>query len=128
MASIALPPHILVVDDTPTNRKVTKAFLKNLGVMNVALAENGTVAIEQVSSADSEPFDLIFMDIHMPVMSGLDATRAIRRQGYAGPIVALTSDPDKAACLEAGCTDFAMKPVTRDLLCHLLEKHLPVKT
>jgi CheY-like chemotaxis protein/HPt (histidine-containing phosphotransfer) domain-containing protein len=82
----------------------------------VAVAANGA---EAVRLASWQAFDLVLMDVQMPEMDGYQATRELRRAGYARPIVALTADtrPEtRQACLDAGCTEFLTKPVERKRL------------
>ncbi len=101
---------ILVVDDVETNRKVCSIFLKRAGA-HVDLACDGTEAIEICSK---QLFDLVLMDIQMPTMSGLEATRAIRANGFTAPIIALTAfstGADREECLAVGMNDFLSKPI-----------------
>lgn len=108
--------RILVVEDTPMNQRLAQLTLAKLGYQ-VVIAENGEVG---VTSVKSQPFDLVFMDMQMPVMDGLTATREIRayersRGLLAVPIVAMTAnvmDTDRQACLDAGMNDFLIKPVS----------------
>jgi signal transduction histidine kinase len=105
---------ILVVEDNQLNQHVIKALLKKMNA-EVKLVENGQLAVDAVLN-DPE-IDLVLMDVHMPVMNGIDATRAIRRlPGPAAllPIVALTAgalQEDEQACRAAGMNDFLTKPV-----------------
>lgn len=105
--------RILVAEDNATNRVVARVLLEQLG-QRLAFAANGA---EAVRAAQAEPFDLILMDISMPVMDGLEATRQIRAlPGAAGrlPILALTAHAGRAeqdACLAAGCDDVLTKPL-----------------
>ena len=87
---------------------------------SVVLAENGEEAIKKVGE---NKFDIIFMDVQMPVMDGITATRELRRKSCCIPIIALTAnafDSDRAACLEAGMNDFASKPLERKLIKQLI--------
>lgn len=108
---------ILVVDDAAENQILVSLFLSKEGVQ-VTTAENGKVAIE---FAQKESYDLILMDMQMPVMNGFEATSELRRLGFAKPIVAFTANAmkgDERKCLEVGCNAFLSKPVVRN---HLLQ-------
>ena len=104
---------ILVVDDNTTNHLVITSLLETL-VDRIVLAENGKEAIEKL---ETDAFDLILMDIHMPVMDGIEATLAIRSSdaSYTDiPIIALTADPQyqqKRLCKNIGMDDALAKPV-----------------
>ena len=108
----ALPQlRVLVVEDMPVNRQVAAKFLARLG-QQVSLAEDGA---QGVAAAARESFDIILMDMQMPVMDGIAAARAIRATGNAVPIVAMTanaSDSDRALCSAAGMNGFYAKPIT----------------
>ncbi|WP_322892270.1 hybrid sensor histidine kinase/response regulator [Yoonia sp. 72] len=107
--------RVLLVEDNPVNREVAVALLRSFGA-KVATAEDGHIGLERVQQ---ESFDLVLMDLQMPVMDGLAATRAIRALGIELPIVGLTANAfaeDRQRCLDAGMTDFMAKPVTRDKL------------
>jgi CheY-like chemotaxis protein len=104
---------VLVAEDNKTNRFMIKKFLQDLPI-NLSFAHDGREALE---FAVDLPPDIIFMDMSMPEMDGLEATRRIRDLGGTQPyIVALTANAfasDKAACLEAGMDDFLTKPVRK---------------
>jgi len=112
------PLHVLIVDDNHTNRLVARKMFGQFDV-RIAEASDGIEAIEAVSEND---FDVIFMDMQMPVMDGLTATAAIRASGgkfATVPIVAFTANAfgdDREACAKAGMTDFVAKPVRRKFL------------
>ena len=117
--------RVLVVEDVEVNRQVVKRMLEKLEVV-VDTAENGQIAVEMAST---DSFALILMDMRMPVMDGLSATRIIRRlSGYsATPIIALTAnafDEDRQACLDAGMSDYLTKPLRGDTLITTLSKWL----
>jgi hypothetical protein len=122
----------LVVEDNATNRKVITALLGKLG-LTVEVAEDGRQALELLARG-LQP-DLVLMDIQMPVMDGLAATREIRRQEQEDgrpplPILALTAgafEEDRQHCLEAGMNDFLTKPVTYDVLHASIIHWLPRK-
>jgi len=109
------PPRILLVEDKLFNQKVAQQYLGRMGCQ-VVIAEDGAQAI---AALETDRFDLVFMDIQMPVMDGVQATRAWRareeREGRERtPIVAMTADAfaeDRERCLAAGMEDFLTKPV-----------------
>jgi signal transduction histidine kinase/HPt (histidine-containing phosphotransfer) domain-containing protein len=112
--------RILLAEDSPDNQKLIGGFLAKLGA-NVTLAENGDLAIDHALRAREEghPFDLILMDMHMPVIDGYAATEHLRSVGYTGQIIALTANAmsgERDKTLAAGCNDFATKPINRKKL------------
>ena len=116
--------RVLVAEDTPTNQILMKLLLEKVG-LDVVIAEDGKQAVEK---ATSECFDLIFMDVQMPNMNGLDATRTLRKEGIATPIIALTANAmkgDDKKCIAAGCDDYAGKPLERGRLLEILARYLP---
>lgn len=116
--------RILIAEDHPDNREMLTRRLERRGY-EVHCAENGAIAVEM---AVANPPDLILMDISMPVMSGIDATKALRATPGVNTvkIVALTAHAMESArreCMEAGCDDFATKPVDFAGLVALIEKY-----
>ncbi len=111
-----LPPiRLLLVDDGETNRELISLVLEDAGA-SVVCAENGQECVERVSR---DAFDLILMDMQMPVMDGYSAARTLRSQGCQIPIVALTAHAmrgDQEKCFAAGCNGFLSKPVQIDRL------------
>ena len=106
--------NILIVEDTEETRNLFAVTLEKAGA-TVALAENGREALERAEEFSPEEFDWIVMDVQMPVLDGLGATRHLRRRGYRGWILALTAHSEgeeRPRCLEAGCDDFETKPIT----------------
>ena len=104
--------RILLVDDSADNQRLFERILASVGA-HVDVAENGVVAIARAQSAK---YDVIIMDIRMPMMDGYEATRRIRSQGFAGPILALTAHAnpgEEERCRNAGCTGFYLKPINR---------------
>ena len=116
--------RILLAEDNPVNQKLAKMMLTKAGYQ-VEVANNGQVAVEKYTK-DPEEFDMILMDIQMPEMDGIKATKAIRDMGFdTVPIVAMTANAmkgDREKCLEAGMDDYIPKPVKRGLLFEMLEK------
>ncbi len=114
--------RILLVEDNPTNQKLGARMLEKMG-HEVVIANDGQ---EGVTKAGDRRYDLILMDLHMPKMDGLQATRAIRAgEGpcHAVPIIALTADamPDTASrCRSAGMDDYLTKPLTSDILANAI--------
>jgi signal transduction histidine kinase/CheY-like chemotaxis protein len=109
--------RVLVVDDGPENRELLSLVLAEQGLW-VDEAENGVQALEKVAAGS---YDLVLMDMQMPVMDGFAATRELRRRGVTIPIVALTAHAMKGyeeQVQQAGCTAFLTKPVDIDLLLH----------
>ena len=106
---------ILIVEDSEENQQIFKYFLESAGAV-CDTAENGAIAIEKASCFD---YDVILMDIQMPVMDGLVATKKICAMGYQKPIIALTAHASveaKLSCLRAGCIELITKPVTQESL------------
>ncbi len=119
------PARVLVTDDTPANRQLVGLVLTNAG-LTVSEAENGLQAVEK---ATAENFDLLLMDMQMPIMDGFTATRMLREQGLTQPIFALTANvmqSDRERCEAAGCTGFLTKPIDIDKLLATLAEILPV--
>jgi signal transduction histidine kinase/ActR/RegA family two-component response regulator len=118
--------HILLAEDNKINQKLALALLSRLGY-TVDIAENG---VEAVASASKKPYALILMDMQMPEMDGIEATRQIRAKegpNASTPIIALTANAmqsDNDACRAAGMDDFLTKPINKDQLTACLNKFL----
>ncbi len=113
--------RILVVDDSLDNQMLISQILKLLGA-EVELANDG---IEGIERAMSGTYDVILMDLQMPRLGGVEATKILRAKGYTRPIVALTAHAlkeDRARCLSVGCTDYLTKPIQRTHLVQVLER------
>lgn len=111
---------VLLAEDGVDNQRLISTFLKKEGAQ-VMLAENGDIAVRRALNAleNGTPFDVILMDMSMPVLDGYGATKVLREQGYDLPIVALTAHAmsgDRTKCIEAGCNDYTTKPVNREKL------------
>lgn len=103
---------ILLVDDSFDNQLLFQRVLSGAGA-KVEIANNG---VEAVSCQASKAYDLIIMDVRMPIMDGYEATRRIRATGYTNPIIALTAHAtpgEEERCREAGCSHFQLKPIGR---------------
>lgn len=123
-----LEARILLAEDSPDNQILISTFLKKLGA-DVTIGRNGLEAVELVLSAaqSDRPFDLVLMDIQMPVMDGYEAMQRLRQAGWSGPIIALTANAmggDQQKCLAAGCNDYASKPINRRRLTQQIREQL----
>ena len=121
--------HILLAEDNFTNRRVALAILEKIG-LKVDLAENGIKAVEAIKT---KKYDLVLMDIQMPEMDGIEATRRIRNEQSETdksdiPIIAMTAhalNGDREKCLRAGMNDYVTKPITPENLAQVLQKWMP---
>ncbi len=121
--------RVLVAEDNRYNQQVAAGFLEKLGIA-VTLADNGSEALVMAGHA---VFDVIFMDLHMPGMDGLEATRRIRAlpEGNRVPIIAMTAavmEEDRERCRAVGMNDFVPKPVDPDELIRVLSHYLNTST
>jgi len=129
MSSTTLNGRILLVEDNYTNQQVALGILKKFGIQADAVG-NGVEALKALSQI---PYDLVLMDMQMPVMDGIEATRTIRSQqanvlDHMIPIIAMTANAmqgDREKCLEAGMNDYVSKPVPPRSLYEKLELWLP---
>lgn len=119
----------LLVEDNMVNQMVAKKILAECG-LSVEVVGNGQLALDKLKEAPREEFDIIFMDCHMPVLDGYDATKAIRTNEAGShwkdiPIIAMTANAmkgDKEKCFEAGMDDYTSKPIDLGVLKSLLVK------
>lgn len=133
---ITLDCRILLAEDGPDNQRLISLLLTRAGA-KVEIAKDGQEAVEKAMAASGTgwgrrrddpkiPFDVILMDIQMPVVDGYEATRRLRAKGYAGPIIALSAHATTLAaqqCLDAGCDDYLAKPIDRDALLQKIAQH-----
>ena len=126
--AIKLNCRLLLAEDGPDNQRLISFVLRKAGA-DVTLAENGQIARQKALAArdSGEPFDVILMDMQMPVMDGQTATRKLREDGYTGLIIALTANAmagDEQECRQAGCDGYATKPIDRSRLFAEIARHL----
>ena len=119
--------RILLAEDGVDNQRLIVHLLQKAGA-EVVLVENGKLATEAVLAARDagKPFDVVLMDMQMPVMDGYEATALLRRHEYSGSIVALTAhamEGDRRRCLDAGCDDYLSKPMSREELLETVAQH-----
>ena len=122
-SEIYLRGRILLVEDGADNQRLLRMQLSSAGA-SVVSAMNGQIAIDL---ATTQPFDLILMDMQMPVMDGYSATIELRRRGMTIPIIALTAyamAEDRAKCLAAGCNDYLSKPIAEETLLTTVNQYL----
>ncbi len=122
-----VPCRVLIAEDTRGIQFMMTRMLQDV-VTSLQVVDNGELAVAEVMhAADSDqPFDIVLMDMQMPVMDGFDATKKLRQLGYTLPIIALTAGAmagDKERCLQAGCTDYLPKPIDRLELIEKLRCH-----
>ena len=128
-AASSSPGHILIVEDNPTNQKVVVGLLGKRGY-RTSVANDGRQALEAL---ERTAFDLILMDVQMPVLDGLEATRLIRRDARwkALPVVGLTAHAmvgDRQRCLDAGMDDYLPKPIRPAALIETIQRCMPART
>ncbi|OOF17530.1 hybrid sensor histidine kinase/response regulator [Salinivibrio sp. PR932] len=120
------PMTILVAEDSRANQMVVRLMLEKQG-HRVILASNGEEAVHHIQQR-LDDFDLVLMDMSMPVMDGIAATKALRMAGFNKPIIALTAnamDEDRRRCIQAGMNDFVTKPVRAESLHAVLSDYQP---
>jgi signal transduction histidine kinase/ActR/RegA family two-component response regulator len=122
---VSLNGRVLLAEDSPDNQRLISLLLNKAGA-DVTVAKNGKVAFKLATKARSQgrPFDLILMDMQMPVQDGYSTTQKLRAEGYPGPIVALTANAmtgDQEKCIQAGCDDYMTKPIDRQRLIKMVE-------
>lgn len=121
------PLNILLAEDNPINQKLVRYMLTKAGY-KLSMVKNGKRAVE-VFFSNPEKFDLILMDIQMPQMTGMEATRIIRKKGFKDiPIIAMTAQSmkgDREKCLEAGMNDYIAKPIKRADVLRIIKKWYP---
>jgi CheY-like chemotaxis protein len=118
-----LSGRVLLAEDGFDNRRLMTLILERAGA-KVEVAENGQVVLEKLGSAH---YDLVLMDVQMPVMDGLQAATEIRKRKNMVPIIAVTAyamQRDEGMCLKAGCDDFISKPIEPNVLLHKVAKWL----
>ncbi|MEQ8859363.1 MAG: ATP-binding protein [Pseudomonadales bacterium] len=123
-SSILEGRNILVAEDNPINQQLATEFLQRAGA-SVDIAQNGREAVDRATASD---YDALLMDIHMPLLDGLEATRILRDQGLQLPIVAVSADAlstRQSAALDAGCDAYVTKPIDFDELLGVMTRLLP---
>jgi signal transduction histidine kinase/CheY-like chemotaxis protein len=120
--------RFLVVDDGRDNQRILRFLLEEAGAQ-VDVAEDGKQALDAVACSESA-YDLILMDVQMPIMDGYEATAELRRRGFHSPIIAITAYAlarDLKRCLAAGCNDFVTKPLVPGQLMRILQRWMGEK-
>ena len=124
-------PRVLVAEDAPDNRDLIQHLLERNG-FRVEVVCDGQSALDAAVDTwrKGQPFDVILMDMAMPVLDGYEATKRLRQLGYEGPVIALTAralSGDRERCLSAGCDDYVTKPVRIRYLVSCIRKHLAAR-
>jgi PAS domain S-box-containing protein len=131
-APIRLSCRVLLAEDGADNQRIISYFLQKAGA-EVLVAEHGRLAVDAALAAAGEgrPFDVILMDMQMPVMSGYEAAALLREENYPHPIIAVTAHAmtdDRRKCLEMGCDDYLSKPIRREELLQVVKRHTQLAT
>ena len=124
--SCSVEGSILIAEDNEDNQQLLSILLSDTGA-EITFVKNGQ---ETIDKTRLKTYDLILMDMQMPVMGGIEATEILRQSNYTNPIIALTANAmqsDYDACVEAGCDDFLTKPINKDKLFQAIYKHLKVQ-
>lgn len=114
---------ILIAEDSPDNQQLVQMILEREGA-SVSFADNGADALNM---ALAKNFDLILMDMQMPILDGYEATKELRRLGYEQPIIALTAHAmreERDKCLKVGCSDYVTKPIKQKDLIYLISQYI----
>ncbi len=120
--------RLLVAEDTRGIQFMLRRMLEEL-VGEVVVVNNGQEAVDELKRAEQagESYDLVLMDMQMPLLNGFEATQRLRRDGYRQPIIALTAGAmkgDREKCLAVGCDDYLSKPFDWQQLMHVVRKHV----
>ena len=120
--------RILIVEDVVVNQAVLATLLRDVGAQ-VVIADNGAMGVQKVMQDIDNGllFDVVLMDMQMPVMDGYEATAFLRKHGYQRPIIAVTAQAlkgDREKTLEAGCDDYIAKPIDNKILIETVRKYL----
>jgi PAS domain S-box-containing protein len=119
--------RVLLAEDGPDNQRLIAFLLRKAGA-EVIVVDNGSAAIEAAAEAQrtGRPFDVLLLDMQMPVLDGYEAAKRLRAEGGPTPIIALTAHAmkeDRQKCLDAGCDDYIAKPIDRALLLKTVACH-----
>jgi CheY-like chemotaxis protein/HPt (histidine-containing phosphotransfer) domain-containing protein len=126
--TLPLRGRILLAEDAPDTQRLISFLLRDAGA-EVEIVADGAAACEKTmaAAASGAPFDVVLMDMQMPLVDGYQATAWLRSMGYKGRILALTAhamEEDRVDCLRAGCDDFATKPIDPERLIDTIRSHL----
>jgi CheY-like chemotaxis protein len=124
---VKLDCRVLLAEDGPDNRRLISYVLERAGA-KVSTVDDGEAAVRETLAARhaGRPFDVVLLDIQMPLVDGYQAAGRLRAAGYRGTIIALTAHAmrgDRDRCLEAGCDDYSTKPIDRHALVRLVAKY-----
>jgi len=120
--------RVLLAEDNPVNQKLIERFLQRTGAEVFIVADGQQACTAAMASLDAESFDIVLMDMLMPVMDGYEATAFLREHGYEGTIVALTANAmegDRDKCFAAGCDDYLTKPLQHEEFHRVLRTYSP---